>query len=193
MAYSKVIYGGKTLIDLTSDTVTADKLLTGITAHGADGELVTGTCSFDSNTTDANAKAAEILAGKTAYVNKVKVTGTMTNRGAVTGTVSTKDGQFTIPQGFHDGSGNVGIDPAEKTKLIPENIRDGITILGIEGTMSGTEDAKPQSKTVTPSTEQQVVHPDTESGYNFLSQVTILPIPYEESENVAGGMTVTIG
>lgn len=193
MAYSKVIYGGKTLIDLTSDTVTADKLLTGITAHGADGELVTGTCSFDSNTTNANAKAAEILAGKTAYVNKIKVTGTMTNRGAVTGTVSTKDGQFTIPQGFHDGSGNVGIDPAEKEKLIPENIRDGITILGIEGTMSGTEDAKPQSKIVTPSTEQQVVHPDTESGYNFLSQVTILPIPYKESENVAGGMTVTIG
>ena len=193
MAYSKVIYGGKTLIDLTSDTVTADKLLTGITAHGADGELVTGTCSFDSNTTDANAKAAEILAGKMAYVNKVKVTGTMTNRGAVTGTVSTKDGQFIIPQGFHDGSGNVGIDPAEKTKLVPENIRDGITILGIEGTMSGTEDAKPQSKTVTPSTKQQVVHPDSEQGYNFLSQVTVLPIPYEESENVAGGMTVTIG
>lgn len=193
MAYSKVIYGGKTLIDLTSDTVSADKLLTGITAHGADGEQITGTCSFDSNTTDANAKAAEILAGKTAYVNKTRVVGTMTNRGAVTGTVSTKEGQFTIPQGFHDGSGKVGIDPAEKTKLVPENIRDGITILGIEGTMSGTEDAKPQSKTVTPSTEQQVVHPDTESGYNFLSQVTILPIPYEESENVAGGMTVTIG
>lgn len=193
MAYSKVIYGGKTLIDLTSDTVSADKLLTGITAHGADGEQITGTCSFDSNTTDANAKAAEILAGKTAYVNKTRVVGTMTNRGAVTGTVSTKEGQFTIPQGFHDGSGKVGIDPAEKTKLVPENIRDGITILGIEGTMSGTEDAKPQSKTVTPSTEQQVVHPDTESGYNFLSQVTILPIPYEESENLAGGMTVTIG
>ena len=66
-------------------------------------------------------------------------------------------------------------------------------ILGIEGNMSGTEGAKPQSKTVTPSTKQQVVSPDTESGYNFLSQVTVLPIPYEESENLAGGMTVTIG
>lgn len=192
MAYSKVIYGGKTLIDLTSDTVTADKLLTGITAHGADGELVTGTCSFDSNTTDANAKAAEILAGKTAYVNKTKVTGTMTNRGAVTGTVSTKTGQYTIPQGFHDGSGKVGIDPVEQAKLIPENIRDGIVILGVEGTMSGTEDAKPQAKSVTPSTQQQVVHPDSEQGYNFLSQVTVLAIPYEESENLAGGTTVTI-
>lgn len=193
MGYSKVIYGGKVLIDLTSDTVAADKLLQGFTAHGADGELVNGTCTFDSNTQDATAKAAEILSGKTAYVKGSKVGGTMVNRGAVSGTISTKTGQYTVPQGFHDGSGKVGIDAAEQAKLIPENIRDGITILGIEGTMSGTEDAKPQAKTVTPSTKQQVVSPDTESGYNFLSQVTVLPIPYEESENLAGGMTVTIG
>lgn len=193
MAYSKVIYGGKVLIDLTSDTVAADKLLRGFTAHGADGEVVNGTCTFDSNTQDATAKAAEILSGKTAYVKGSKINGSMVNRGAVSGTISTKTGQYTIPQGFHDGSGKVGIDAAEQAKLIPENIRDGITILGVEGTMSGTEDAKPQAKTVTPSTQQQVVSPDTESGYNFLSQVTVLPIPYEESENLAGGMTVTIG
>ncbi len=33
MAYNKIIYGGKTLIDLTGDTVTADRLLKGTTAH----------------------------------------------------------------------------------------------------------------------------------------------------------------
>lgn len=33
MAINKVIYGGETLIDLTSDTVTADKILSGFTAH----------------------------------------------------------------------------------------------------------------------------------------------------------------
>ena len=43
MAYNKIIYGGNTLIDLTGDTVTADKLLSGYTAHGADGEAITGT------------------------------------------------------------------------------------------------------------------------------------------------------
>ena len=67
MAVSKVIYGGTTLIDLTTDTVTADKLLTGITAHGKDGELIEGTCDFDANTQDATASASEILTGKTAY------------------------------------------------------------------------------------------------------------------------------
>jgi len=57
--------------------------------------------------------------------------------------------------------------------------------------MSGTEGAKPQSKTVTPSTQAQTVLPDT--GYNYLSQVTVAAIPYVESENTAGGTTVTIG
>lgn len=57
MSINKVVYGGKTLIDLTGDTVTADKLLSGITAHGKDGELVTGTCAFDVNSNDATEKA----------------------------------------------------------------------------------------------------------------------------------------
>ena len=43
MGISKVVYGGNTLIDLTADTVTAADLLQGVTAHGADGEAVTGT------------------------------------------------------------------------------------------------------------------------------------------------------
>lgn len=43
MGNSKIIYGDTVLMDLTSDTVTADKLLKGETAHGADGEPITGT------------------------------------------------------------------------------------------------------------------------------------------------------
>lgn len=39
----------------------------------------------------------------------------------------------------------------------------------------------------------QTVLPDTEEGYNYLSQVTVAAIPYQESENPAGGTTVTIG
>lgn len=191
MAISKVIYGGNTLIDLTNDTVVADKLLDGFTAHGADGELVTGTCTFDADTQDATATAAEILSGKTAYKAGSKVTGTMKNNGAVAGKIATKTGAYTVPQGYHDGSGKVQIDSTEQAKLIPSNIRDGVTILGVEGEMSGTEGAVPQSKEVTPSTTQQTILPD--EGYNYLSQVTVKPIPYVESDNSAGGKTVTIG
>ena len=57
--------------------------------------------------------------------------------------------------------------------------------------MSGTEDAKPQAKEVTPSTSEQTILPD--EGYNYLSQVKVKAIPYVESENAAGGTTVTIG
>jgi hypothetical protein len=45
MAVNQVIYGSETLIDLTSDTVTPDKLFTGVTAHSASGEVITGTAS----------------------------------------------------------------------------------------------------------------------------------------------------
>lgn len=191
MAISKVIYGGNTLIDLTNDTVQADKLLKGYTAHGADGEVVNGSCDYDANTQDATATAAEILAGKTAYKGGSKVTGTMKNNGAVTGSISTKAGQYTVPQGYHDGSGKVSIASAEQAKLIPENIREGVTVLGVTGEMSGTEGANPQAKSVTPTTAVQEILPD--EGYNYLSQVTVAAIPYVESDNSAGGKTVTIG
>lgn len=191
MANSKIIFGGEVLIDLTADTVTADKLLKGYTAHGADGEAIAGACDFDANTQDATATAAEILSGKTAYNKAVKVTGTMKNNGAVAGSITTVDGQYTVPQGYHDGSGKVSIAAAEQKKLVAGNIREGVTILGVLGTMSGTEGAKPQTKTVTPSKAQQTVLPD--KGYNYLSQVTVEAIPYAESANSAGGTTVTIG
>lgn len=190
MAVSKVIYNGNTIIDLTNDTVLAQHLQKGYTAHGADGEPITGTNDWDSNTMDANAADSEILLNKTAWVKGVKKTGTMPNNGAVSGSISSKTDIYPIPRGYHDGSGEVQIAAAEQAKLIPENIREGITLLGIPGTMSGTEDAIPQAKVVTPSAAQQEVLPDT--GYNFLSSVTVKPIPYTETENSAGGITVTI-
>lgn len=190
MAINKVIYGGNTLIDLTADTITADKLQSGVTAHDKSGAIITGTCTFDSDTQDATAAVAEILSGKTAYVRGTKITGTMKNNASVTGSITTKAGVYTIPQGYHDGSGKVSISSTEQAKLIATNIRDGVTILGVEGTMSGTEGAKPQTKSVTPSTTAQQVLPD--EGYNYLSQVTVAAIPYVESDNAAGGKTVTI-
>lgn len=191
MGRSKIIYGGEVLIDLTADSVVADKLLKGYTAHGADGEPVEGTCTFDADTQDATAAEAEILAGKTAYVRGVKKTGTMKNNGAVILNIKNKDDVLQIPQGYHDGSGIVELDETEKAKLIENNIREGITLFGIPGGMSGSEDVKAQSKEVTSSTVDQTVLPDTD--YTHLAQVVIKAIPYVESDNAAGGKTVTIG
>lgn len=46
MAVNKVVYDGNTLIDLTNDTVTADTLVSGATAHNAAGVSITGTASY---------------------------------------------------------------------------------------------------------------------------------------------------
>ena len=191
MANSKIIFGGEVLIDLTGDTVAADKLLFGITAHDKKGDAITGACTYDSDTSEDTAGAAEVLLGKTAHVRGSKVTGTMPNNGAVSGSIASANGEYTIAQGYHDGSGKVRLDETERAKLVPGNIREGIVLLGIEGEMTGTEDVNAEATSVTPSKTQQVVTPGT--GYNYLSQVTVAAIPYTETPNAAGGTSVTIG
>ena len=187
---NKVVYGNKTLIDLTSDTVTKDKILSGFTAHDKSGATITGTCDFDVNSTDATVAVAEILDGKTAYARGAKLVGTMPNKGAVNGTIATKEGEFTIPTGFHDGSGKVSIDATEQAKIIEANIKEGVTILGVTGTLAPASGVKAQSKTVTPSTTEISVLPD--EGYDYLATVTVSAIPTSESDNSAGGITFTI-
>lgn len=186
-----VLASGEVLIDLTADTIDAAHLLKDVTAHDKSGAPIVGACTFDSDTSDDTAAASEILSGKTAHARGALLTGTMANRGGVTGTISTKAQEYTIPQGYHDGSGKVSIASTEQAKIIAENIREGITILGVEGTMSGSEDMSAQAKTVTPTFSSQVVAPDT--GYNCLSQVTVNAITVTYSDNSAGGRTVTIG
>lgn len=62
---NKIVYGNTTLIDLTADTVTADKILASYTAHDASGNIVTGTCNYDVNSQDATVKGSRLLCGRT--------------------------------------------------------------------------------------------------------------------------------
>ncbi len=185
-----VLSNGTTLMDLTSDTITAADLLEGVTAHGKDGAPITGTCTYDSDTSDDTAAVAEILSGKTAHARGALLTGTMTNNGGVTGSISTKAGQYTVPQGYHDGSGKVSIATAEQNKIIAGNIKSGVQILGVTGTYSG-EAITAQTKSATPTWSSQTIQPD--NGYDYLSAVTVAAIPVAYSDNSAGGQTVTIG
>ena len=186
-----VLSNGTTIIDLTGDTATAATVLAGSTFHDKSGAPVTGTCEYDSDTSEDTAAVGEILSGRTAHARGALLTGTMPNNGAQTSSITTKAQQVTIAQGYHDGSGKVSIASAEQAKIIADNIREGITILGVQGTMSGSEDVTAQAKTATPSWSQQVISPDT--GYTHLTQVTVAAIPIAYSDNAAGGQTVTIG
>lgn len=187
-----VLANGTVLMDLTADTVDASHLLYGYTAHGANGAPITGTCTYDSDTSADTAAVGEILATKTAHVRGTQLTGTMPNNGAVSGTISSKTTPYTIPQGYHDGSGTVTIDATSASLLIPENIRESIEILGVTGTMSGSEGMHPQAKSATPTFTTQTIAPDSPT-YNCLSQVTVAPITVTYTDNAAGGKTVTIG
>jgi hypothetical protein len=190
---NKIIYGGQTLIDLTADDVARSDVLSGKKFHLPTGEPTTGTCTYDADTSDATATAAEILATKTAYKNGSKLTGTMTNRGAVTGSITTVAGAYTIPSGYHDGSGTVSINSTDQAKLIATNIRSGVTILGVEGTMSGSESIKATSASITPYTTSQTITPADLGDYNSITEITVAAIAYSETDNAAGGVTVTIG
>lgn len=188
---NKVVNGesGDVIIDLTGDTlINASQLASGIVAHARSGAPITGTNTNDADTRDANATASQILSDATAYVNGSKVTGTMTNNGAVSGTIGTKNGSYTVPTGYHDGSGTVTL--TNVSNLVAGNVKSGVSILGITGSYSG-EAAVLQSKSVTPSFAAQTVTADT--GYDALSQVSVAAIPYSETDNAQGGKTVTIG
>ena len=146
------------------DVVTADAgdVLAGKVIVGPDGEPLTGTLALSGNASDG-----QVLSGQTYYNTdaKTKRTGTMPNRGAVNQSLAI-NGSYTIPAGYHNGSGKVTqniptkgaqtytpgtanqtiaagqyLTGAQTIKgepnLKPENIKKGVSIMGIIGTYNG--------------------------------------------------------
>lgn len=188
---NKLIVGTEVKLDLSGDTIVPGDLKKGVTAHDKSGAPITGTNEFDVNSQDATAAVAEVLKDKTFYARGSKMVGTMPDNGAKTLDIAEKDDEPAIPMGFHDGSGKSRIKPTEKAKLIPGNIKSGITILGVVGSYGGEAVKAQANKNVTPSFAEQVVTPDPD--FDYLSQVTVAAIPVTYTDNAAGGQTLQIG
>lgn len=101
----------------------------------ADGSSVAHFYDTDSDT----ATAENILTGKTAHAKGGAVSGTMVDNGAVEMTISTLGTPVKIAKGYHDGSGTVSIDPDETAKITSDNIKGGVTVLGVAGSTTVME------------------------------------------------------
>jgi hypothetical protein len=92
-----------------------------------------GTAKFF-DTADGDITSADVLTGKTGFSASGSVSGSMANNGSTSGTISTKAGTVTIPAGYTTG-GTVSISSTEQAKVIASNIKSGVTLLGVAGSL----------------------------------------------------------
>ena len=116
-----------------------DVIVRGVTYTGVEklNLPISGGSALFRDTSDADATSGDVLSGKKAFNASGEINGSMPNQGAASGTISDKDTPFQIPQGYHNGSGSVDIASDQKALLIPGNIRDSVTILGVTGNYTG--------------------------------------------------------
>lgn len=187
---NQVVYDGNTLIDLTTDTAVETDVLTGKYFHLATGQRVQGSCTYDMDTSAMDAVAGEILYGKKAGVNGNVITGSMVNNGSNNVTVTGLSGT-SIPAGYYSGAGKAVIDSTSSSNLSANNIREGVVILGVEGTLVPESQPTVGPATATPTSSQQVITAASLS-LDYITQVTVYAIPYTETDNAQGGKTVVI-
>lgn len=92
-----------------------------------------GTAKFF-DTASADVASTDVLTGKTAFGSAGAVSGSMANNGATGGTISTKAGTVTIPNGYTTG-GSVSLASSAVSDLQPGNLLRNKVVLGITGTL----------------------------------------------------------
>ena len=125
-------------IDLSNVATAIRQKTGGATLISFPDEYISGIESL-TNTNDATATDSDVLANKTAYANGQKLSGSLPNKGEANielTDLTTK----TVERGYYSG-GTAKIADAESAKIIPENIKSGVTVLGVEGTLESGSSA----------------------------------------------------
>lgn len=181
---------GEVLIDLTQDDIKPEYVDKDIWFHDKTGERKKGTSTKTVDASGATAERSEVLINKTFGKGSELQTGSMPDNSGKDVVITSKEGT-AIPVGYSDGSGKARLSDEDIAKLIPENIKEGVTLLGIPGSF-GTDDFSAISKEVTPTFGEQIFNP-ADDGVSFYSSVKVKAIPVTRQDNEFGGVTVTIG
>lgn len=174
--------------------IKAGNIKKGVTILGVEGNL----SDNGIDTSDATAGANHILSGKTAYVNSEKITGSMANRGSLSVTPSTNRKSYSA--GYYSGISIDGVTSSIDGNIQPSNIKQGVTILGVTGTVV-SEDVTKITETISPITSGNIVRNNT-----YYNKLTITPVtsnidgniqPYNIKEGVTilgvtGTMSATV-
>lgn len=93
-----------------------------------------GTAKFY-DASDTGVAASDVRSGVKFVGVNGEDTGSLADNGATGGTISTKAGSITIPAGITTG-GSVSISSTEQAKIVAGNIKSGVTLLGVAGSLS---------------------------------------------------------
>ena len=154
------------------ENIKAENIKSGVEILG-----VTGTLEGGIDTSDATATVKDILAGKTAYVDGEKLEGTMANNGDLIITPNTDEQEHSA--GYYNSVQVRPVTSSVDTNIKAENIKSGISILGVSGSVI---ELNGHELEVTPSTEQKVIEP--EENYNAITRVTVKAVTSAIDSNI---------
>lgn len=128
------------------------------------------------DTSGDDATVNNVLSGKKFHTASGAEVGAMCNNGTINSTITQKGQVVSIPVGYTSG-GTVQISSEERAKIIQNNIKKDITILGVTGSLETHSDPVLQNKTVKSTTTQQTI--TAGEGYDGIGTVTVSPIVLE--------------